>query len=250
MATKLTLHLDLYENALTEVLGDYSAKVKNNGTLHNADIAERIVEERTEYRKETIENILNMADLKKAQAVAQGMSMVDGVGYYHLSVSGVFMGEQPVFDPKIHRLNVMYTPGKVLLDMLKEVEVSLPRIAQSGPVINSITDSTTQKVNSTITSGAPAILSGATLLIKGDDPSNGVYFTKDGEEGTSTKVSLIISNTASQIIFSIPTLADGKYRVSVTTQCGSGYTLVKSPRTYTLPLLLTVGEESDRPEEI
>lgn len=187
MATKLTLHLDLYENALTEVLGDYSAKVKNNGTLHNADIAERIVEERTEYRKETIENILNMADLKKAQAIAQGMSMVDGVGYFQLSVSGIFTGEQPAFDPKIHHLNVMYTPGKILLDMLKQVEISLPHVAQAGPVINSITDSTTQKVNSTITSGAPAILSGGVLLIKGDDPSNGVYFTKGGEGGQLPK---------------------------------------------------------------
>lgn len=54
-------------------------------------------------------------------------------------------------------------------------------------------------------------------------------------------------NTKSQIIISIPQLEEGQYKLSVITQAGSNYQLVKEPRTYIFPILLTVGG-GDRPE--
>ena len=71
MATEKTiLTVDLYDNVLTEKQGDYSGKIRITGTVRNADIANGIVKERTEYRPETIENILNLADKKKREALA------------------------------------------------------------------------------------------------------------------------------------------------------------------------------------
>ena len=50
-----------------------------------------------------------------------------------------------------------------------------------------------------------------------------------------------------------PTLADGQYTVSLTTQY-SGSRNVKEPRTYTFPIILIVGEggggDSESPDEI
>ena len=75
MATEKTiLTVDLYDNVLTEKQGDYSGKIRITGTVRNADIANGIVKERTEYRPETIENILNLADKKKREALASGKS--------------------------------------------------------------------------------------------------------------------------------------------------------------------------------
>ena len=45
------------------------------GSLHNKEIAARISKERTEYRQETIENILDLADQKKVEAIAEGKSV-------------------------------------------------------------------------------------------------------------------------------------------------------------------------------
>lgn len=247
MAEKIILPADLYDNALTEEKGDCTAKPRISGTLRNAEIADRIVKERTEYRKETIENILNLADQKKVEAIAEGKSLIDGVGQYLLNISGSFTGEQPVFDPSIHKTGITYTPGKLLLDKLKNISFSL-QMATTGPVINSISDSTSGKVNSIITPGAPAIISGSTLLVKGEDPTVGVYFTPDTEGGNPVKVSLIVTNTISQIICSIPALSAGQYTLSVTTQASSGYKTVKEPRTYRFPILLTVDDGDDRPD--
>jgi len=52
----ILLYAELYDNPLTEKEGDFTAKPKVTGTIRNADIAKRIVEKRTEYRPETIEN--------------------------------------------------------------------------------------------------------------------------------------------------------------------------------------------------
>lgn len=244
MEEKNILSVDLYDNLLTEKLGDYSGKINITGTCHNQEVAQRIVNERTEYRLETIVNILDIADKKKVEIIAEGKSLVDGVGQYMLNISGPFEGENPSFDPKKHKIGVTYTPGKLLREAMKSISVR-PRIATTGPVINSFTDSTTGSVSEILTPGGPAIISGNTLLIKGDDASVGVYFTPDGG-GEAKKVQTIVTNTKSQIIISIPQLSAGQYAVSVTTQAGSGYSMVKEPRTYVFPILLTVEEE--RPE--
>lgn len=113
-------------------------------------------------------------------------------------------------------------------------------------------DNVLTEKNLHITPNAPAIIFGSTLLIKGDDPSVGVYFTKDEEGATPVKVSLIVRNTKSEIIIQIPPLAEGQYWLSVTTQAGANYGLVKDPRTYKFPILLTVGAggNSESPDEI
>lgn len=249
MATKVILNADLYDNVLTEKPGDYVAKPRITGSFHNADIAAEIVKERTEYRPETIANILDLADKKKVEAIAAGKSLVDGVGQYLLSISGSFEGEQPRFNPEIHKVGITYTPGKLLLDALKPIDFNV-QLATTGPVVNSVTDFTSGRINQTLTPGGPAILSGATLLLKGDNPKNGVYLTKDEASATPVKVALIIRNTTSEIILQLPALVAGQYKLSVTTQAGASYTILKDPRTYTFPILLTVGGESESPDEV
>lgn len=253
MAEKTILTVDLYDNVLTEKENDYSGRVAITGSLHNTDLADRIVKARTEYRRETILNILGMADDIKIEAIAEGKSVVDGVGQWLLNFGGgPLEGQNPVFDPQKHKFGVTYAPGKALLDAMKRLVPSF-RIAKTGPVINGITDSTTKSVSQILTPNAPAIISGSGLLLKGDDPTVGVYFTPDGANKTPVKVSVIVSNTTSQIIIQIPNLADGQYLLSVTTQAGASYSVVKEPRTYQYPILLSVGSQpsgggDDRPE--
>lgn len=235
---KIILNADLYENLLTEKPGDYTARPRITGTYRNADVANDIVAERTEYRKETIVNILTLADEKRRWAVANGRSLVDGLGQFMLSLSGGFEGDSPVYDPDKHKISVTFTPGKELLEALKNIDFNLNK-ATTGPVINQVTDVRTQSVNSQITSGKSAIISGVNLLIKGDDPANGVFFTPVSD-GEPVKVEYISRMTTSELIVEVPDLEEGQYQLSVTTQVSSNYQLVKDPRSYIFPIVLTV----------
>ena len=119
MATneKITLNVDLYDNIMTEQKGDYTGRARITGSLHNKEIAARIIKERTEYRQETIENILDLADQKKVEAIAEGKSVVDGVGQYIVTVRSP--GSTPSSPPRstrsvcpTHRDNCCATSSK------------------------------------------------------------------------------------------------------------------------------------------
>jgi len=249
MAEQIILNTDLYDNLLTERKGDYTAKPRITGTLYNTDIAARIVAARTEYQHGTILNILDMADSHKVQAIAEGKSVVDGVGQYLVNVQGAFEGEKAQFEPGKHALGITYTMGKLLRETLKLVKV----VVNGVPVINTVTDSTSKAINGQLSSGGALVLGGVNLKLQGDDPSIGVYLTPTTEGAAPMKAPVVIANSPSQVIVQMPTLADGQYTVSLTTQYSAGSRNIKEPRTYTFPILLTVGEgggDSESPDEI
>lgn len=241
MATneRITLNVDLYDNSITEQKGDYTGRARVTGSLHNKEIAARIVKERTEYRLETIENILDLADQKKVEAIAEGKSVVDGVGQYIVTIRGSFLGENAQFDPEKHSLGVSYTPGQLLRNQLKAVKVICNGLAQTGPVINSITDSTTGSISQVITSGGPAVINGSGIKLVGEDPSVGVYLTKDEEGAQPIKIALVVHNAPSQLTVMLPTIEAGKlYALSITTQYSGSNKSLKAPRSYRFPILL------------
>lgn len=166
-----------------------------------------------------------------------------------MNVSGAFDCEKAPFNPAIHKLGVSYTPSKLLRDTLKNVIVET-RPAVTGPIINDIVDTTTGEKNLQLTSSGPAVITGTNIKVAGDDPTVGIYLTPT--EGDAKKVALLIHNNPSQVTFMLPALADGEYKLSLTTQYSAGNNLVKESRTYTFPVLLYVGDvpggdDDDRP---
>ena len=217
MATEKTiLTVDLYDNLLTEKSGDYTGKVRITGTIRNKEIAARIVSKRTEYHSETIENILTMANGEKRSVIAEGKSVVDGVGQYLLNIDSSFDDKKSDYKSLDNELGVAFTPGAALWKVLDNIYANA-NIATVGPMIESITDSTTGEKNGQLTPGAPAIITGSNVLLKGDDPSVGIFFTPEAG-GNPVKVPII-----------------------------------KSPRSYQFSIFLTVGDsggEEERPGEL
>ena len=234
------LYVDLYDNPLTERKGDYTGKVAITGTLRNTDIAGRIIKKRSEYRQETIENILKLADQEKAIGLSEGKTVVDGVGQYQPTVGGAFEGEKAPFNPEIHHLGVAFTMGKDLRERLASVRVET-RTASSGIAINSVRDALTGETDGAIASGSNLVISGVNIKIAGDDPSNGVFLTPIAG-GEPIAMRAITHNNPSELTVLLPTLEEGEYTLSVTTQFSQSHTL-KEPRTYVYPVTLTVGTD-------
>ena len=140
---QIILRIETYDNILTEKEGDYTAKPIVTGSVGNPQIAKRIMKGGLEVREETILYILDMADQAKAEAIAQGISVNDGVGQYLVNTRGSFDGPSAAFNPQIHSLGVTYTIGKTLAALLKKIKVENRGLASLGPVINKVTDSTT-----------------------------------------------------------------------------------------------------------
>ena len=240
---KVVLYIELYDNPLTEVEGDFSAKPRLTGSLTNSMVAARIVKQRSEYRLETIVNILDIADQIKAEALGEGRSVIDLLGEYFLSIVGNFNGEQDSYDPKRHTLVVNFKMGKYLRELLQKVEVRVIGAATVGPVINDVLDVTTQTLHTTLTPGSILNIDGENIKITGDSEENGIYFVPVAG-GEPVKTTVISKNNPSELIVLMPMLEDGQYYVRVTTQYSSSNTNVKVPRSYDYPHPLQVGEGS------
>ena len=248
---QIILRIETYDNILTEKEGDYTAKPIVTGSFGNPQIAKRIMKGGLEVREETILYILDMADQAKAEAIAQGISVNDGVGQYLVNTRGSFDGPSAAFNPQIHSLGVTYTIGKTLAALLKKIKVENRGLASLGPVINKVTDSTTLSENDEITPGAPITIEGKNMRVIGEDASVGLFFTPTAG-GEAKKVSLFFQNDPSKIICVVPALSNGTYTMSITTQAGSTNRTVKTPRSCTFPVTLRVGPKEsgggDRPE--
>lgn len=246
-----SFNAELYDNPLTEKVGDFIARPVVNKTTRNADIARRIVERGSELTEKTITYVLNTADEVKAAAVAQGESVVDGMGQYLVNITGPFDSATAKFDPSIHSLGASYNPGKVLRDMFARTTVNITKVASTGPLIGKVTDPKSNTVNDKLTPNQPCVIKGSNLKIVGDEAIVGVFFIKDDDK-TSTPSPLLVHNNPSELTVMIPALADGLYRVRVVTNFTTGNKQTKDPRSTDFHILLTVGAggDSESPDEI
>ena len=240
------LYVDLYDNPLTPKAGDYSGRVASTGSVQNTSIGTRIAAKRTEYRPETIANILDLSDQEKIEALAAGQTVNSKLGTLVLQVEGSFDGEQAPFDKTKHRLTVSFSMSKQLREALDRLQIST-RSASSGLIINNVKDAESQELNGLITSGGSLIISGVNIKVAGDDEQNGVFLIPS--EGEPIRARALVHNNPSQVTVLLPSLEDGEYTLSITTQYASGNRLLKSPRTATLNVPLYVGTKPDDEEE-
>lgn len=237
------LNVSLYDNPLTPEPDDYTGKVQLNGVYTNQTVAARIVQERTEYRLETIVNILNLADDVKRNALSAGYAVNDGVSQMYPSVSGRFVGAQAQFDSKVHSVNVTMTSSASLRLAMATTSVVVQGVATTGPVINKVTDVYTDSENSSITPGRNLKISGLRLKIAGDDPAVvGVWLVSalDSTQRTQVDSRDLVDNNPSLLTIIVPALAAGDYYLEVVTQYSGSSNLTKEPRTYRFEVALNV----------
>jgi hypothetical protein len=105
MAKETVWKIRLTPDRLTkDVENDFIAEVSTAGTtLRNADIAARIVAERSELRLETIQSILTERDEAVRKALLQGSAVQDGCVRMAPRVSGSWLGPSRAFDPQTRK---------------------------------------------------------------------------------------------------------------------------------------------------
>jgi hypothetical protein len=242
MATNGNIIVELYDNPLTERKDDRIGRVVTNRSYDENDIIEEIVARRTDLSASTIKASLNLASEIALEKIANGASVSLGLGYFSLGVSGVFIGDNAKWDAGQHSLSVRITPNSKLREAVKSTLVDVRGLAAGGPAINILTDVSTGEVNSRITPGGGVNLVGSRIKIDGDNPANGISLINQltNEVVAIPKTALLV-NDPSKITFIVPAnLANGDYKLSITTQFSTSVTNTKEPRTYSFDYVLNV----------
>ena len=246
MAKKFTWKLWLLPNLMTkDVANDYLADVSTAGTtLRNEDIAQQIVNARSELRYETILSVLNERDAVVRNAVLGGFSVLDGNVHLAPRVKGVWEGTAHVFDPKAHKITVDATPSVEFRKALED-EVGVEVLGEKtggGAFIGLVTDVATGKTDGTITRNGDLIIEGEKIRIApAGEEGLGVFFVHPNGDAVLVTDPLT-QNDPKKIIARVPALADGTYTLKIVTRFTSGNNLLKEPRTIVYELPLQVGQ--------
>ena len=199
-------------------------------TQRNEDIAALITKERSEFRPETILNILNMRDKAVVGFIQDGLSFMDGVSQISPRVSGVWETENSQYDEKIHKRNVDMIPTSELRNALDSITVKVLGAKETTAKISAVTDTASGLTDGTLTIGDDILVEGEKLKVDEKDPLQGVFFvTKDGGEyKTERRLSL---NKPTQILARVPAnVPEGKVTVKVRTKFAGSAKALKELR--------------------
>ncbi|MDR1121156.1 MAG: DUF4469 domain-containing protein [Dysgonamonadaceae bacterium] len=228
-------------NFLTQdVDNDYTGEVSTIGhTLHNEDIATRIVKERSELRYETILAILNERDSIVLDTVLAGSSVQDGVVHIAPSVTGLWIGSDRTVDPTRQKPAISISPTAELREGLTKVKLEILGVKDSGAYIGLVTDAATKAIDGHITPNGILVITGDKLRIAPEDnPEMGIFFVN--EYGDKTPVVQISQNEPKKLTVLAPPLPPGNYTLQIVTRFSNGSTLLKVARTiiYDMPIIV------------
>jgi hypothetical protein len=242
MSKKYTWKVWLLPNLLTkDVHNDCTADVSTAGdTKHNEDVAKAIKEEGSDLQIETIIDVLNRVDRWKRRYLLEGTSVQDGNVHLSPRVPGNWIGADPRYDPKEHKITLDATLTADLRKTLEtEVDVEvLGKKIDGGSIIGLVTDTYTGKTDGTITPYEPIIITGKKIKIAPlGEAGLGAFLV--AVDGTETPVTSIAINDPKRIICRVPELAAGYYTLKIVTRYTNS-TPLKTPRTliYETPLVV------------
>jgi hypothetical protein len=224
----------LIENTVTKDETDKIAKVKSKKTKTVDDIADRIVRDRTEYRKETIVNIINMANAAKLEFLSQGEMINDGLIVYEPTITGNFY-EKTDFVEGVHKcvINTRVTNGvHAMLKQVKGVYNGLS-LDNGGASIDGVTDSTTGSVNGVITPGKTVTINGRKIRVvpeEGETVESCITYAHVETGQVVMQEDAPAINDPSRIVLQLPELEPGFYTVTVKTLFSNTSTTLKAPR--------------------
>lgn len=231
----------LYDNALTkDNPNDFIARVSSERSLSVSDICESAATRGgADIPAAAMEHAVNLWFKEMGYRLCDGFSINTGWFTASTHIKGVFDSPNETFNPEKHTVLFEFHQGAQLRKELESVDVQILGVADTALEIVQVADVKTGSVNDIITPDRNLRINGHKLKIAGTAEANGVYFiNQDTQERTKVDASDMVTNNPSELIIVIPALAEGAYKVEVTTQYSSN--LLKDPRTATFDKLLTV----------
>lgn len=208
----------LQKNNLVEEDNKFAASVRIAGTAGLEEIADRIVDQGTTVRKPDVlavlENMLTACD----SMLLEGLRVQFG-GLVDLfpKIKGSFDGPTDTYDPARHQIDIAAAAGKRLRDRFR-TSATLERGEAIKPVPSLVSFVQTPLSGGLIVmNGGIGTINGYRLRVNTAAADEGIYFVNTVTSAV-VKAANLQRNTASMLVFLIPTLAAASYRLEVRTR--------------------------------
>ena len=145
-------------------------------------------------------------------------------------MKGNFVADDAVRNPDRQPLEINVNAGKLLTDTLSEIELERITHPDYSPRILHIIDGVSGKIDTQLTPGGVFEITGKRLRVGGPRSNDtGLYLR--AQDGTETKVEVLLRNKPKSIVGQLPdNLAAGDYRLVLRTQLGATNQIISEVR--------------------
>jgi hypothetical protein len=206
----------LYSNHLTDDPNDFMASARTVASADTEQIVERMIERGSTVGRADIVAVIEDAIGATESLLIDGMRVnFAGMVQLYPRIRGVFEGPDDTFDPSRHRIDVAANVGsRVRRTVRSNASVQKQETVKPAPNPVEFFDVASGSPNDTATPGNIGQLTGNRLGFLAGGDGEGVFFVPtDG--GESVRVESIQRNKPSQIVFLVPPLPPGDYRLEV-----------------------------------
>jgi len=204
----------LIDNQMTEDPNDYRAQVAGYETVSEDEIFDYITRKGSAIT--TAEVMANYREIIEAHEhfLKQGYGINTEFIKVRPAIQGVFKDKEDVFDPARHQIKFRVKLGKYYNEAAQNVKTEKVSPVNNAPLPEELIDIKSGTVNEILTPDEPATLKGQRMKFDPEDADQGIFFI--AADDTETRVTKIISEKTSEIIFMVPAgLAAGNYTLEV-----------------------------------
>ena len=253
--TKL-ISLVAYDATLTERPDDFYLRAKTMpDTIDLHAVARETALRLGGKNEDEVYTLLNAAESVKCDALSSGYIVATPTALMQPCASGTVLKADLSKAPDRTKVKVYasLSMGPALRQSMEACQLEIfTQPAVVGPLLNGAVAATRTTADGATTRvplpGKNITLTGRNLKLAGTDPAVGVTFTSVETPSKSVFVPAedVTINEPKRLIFVLPaTVTDGLWRVSISTQYGSGRTTVKNLRTYELDEPIAVGTAAE-----
>ena len=210
------LRYGLILNHLTDDPNDYMAIVTDNETMTTEEIVERMIGKGSTVTKAEALSVIEEFNYAVVDAVSNGNNVNTELFKVYPSISGVFANKSDGFDQSRHAVRLNINAGKRLAEAAAKIDLKKVDVAVAKPILQEFTDLKTKTRNESFTPGRIASIRGSLLKFDEADEKQGIFFI--AADGTETKVSDIVKNMPSELMFFVPEgLTTGSFQIELRT---------------------------------
>ncbi|MBO9570654.1 MAG: DUF4469 domain-containing protein [Chitinophagaceae bacterium] len=232
----MPLYYALVENHVTPDPNDRSAMALPNQSFTLEDVFDRMTSRGSTVTK--AEGLSVMEELTHAieQLVKDGNSVNTPLFNIQPSIVGVFTSDDDGFDYSRHQVKLRINPGKRLREMESAIPVEKTTLDKKLPLLAHFYDIKTESADVVISAGGGARITGGLLKFDEKDNNQGVFFVNQADGVAARAAGKFLRNKPGELIFIVPELVAGTYKVEVRSVFRVGQPL----RVGVLPYELTV----------
>ena len=206
----------LIENVLTPDPNDYYPQVQITGRAGAEQLAERMLSMGSTVTKSDLLAVLSLLDEAALALLVEGYRVdIAGIVDLYPRMQGVFDGPTDSFNQSRHTLsvNASATPG-FIARMRADARVQKEEAVTPTPSPLRFVDGSSNAMNDVVTASSIGTVNGSRLKYDATATDEGIFFIASAD-GAETKVATVSINKPGQLVFLIPALASGVYRLEV-----------------------------------